>query len=113
MIVPNGGREYAHFACEDVPPDATAPTLEDATGAPQTAEWWAGSGRSWDRILDALDVTQTDVDDGTVRVARILITTPEAGPPGALFLPGTTPAPLRFADTPEVVIRGAGTITVL
>lgn len=113
MIIRNGGREYAHYACEGVPDDAEPPTLTDAAGVPQPAEWWEGTGPEWARILDRLDVAQGEVDAGFVRVARVLVTTPDAGPPGVLFLPGTTPAPLTFADTPEVVIRGDGAITVL
>lgn len=114
MIVRNGGREYAHFAVEDVPPDAGPPSIRGASGELAACEWWTGTGRSWVRILADLDVDQTQIDDGSVRVARVLITTPDAPPgPGVLFPAGTTPAELVLTDSPEIVIRGDGRVTVL
>jgi hypothetical protein len=114
MIVRNGGREYAHFALEDVPPDAAPPSIRGATGDLHPCEWWTGTGRAWDRVLEDLGTTPAAVDAGDVRIARVLITTPDAPPgPGVLFLTGTTPAELVLADTPEIVIRGDGRITVL
>lgn len=114
MIVRNGGREFAHFALEDVPPDTGPPSLLAPDGSRQPAEWWTGSGRSWARVLEDLGVTQAQVDDGSVRVARVLVATPGApAGPGVLFPLGTTPALILFDDNPEIIIRGDGRITVL
>jgi hypothetical protein len=114
MIVRNGGREFAHFALEDVPPDAGPPSIRGATGTLEATQWWTGTGRSWDLILADLDVEQAQIDDGTVCIARVLVTTPDAPPgPGVLFLAGTTPAELVLTDSSEIVIRGDGRITVL
>lgn len=113
MIVRNGGREYAHFAWDGAPPDATPPDIQDATGAWVPMEWWLGDGRAWDRVLTDLGTTLDAVAMGDVRISRVLVTTPDAGPPGALFLPGTTPAAVRLVDVPELIMRGDGRITVL
>jgi hypothetical protein len=114
MIVRNGAREYAHFAWDGAPDDANPPEILGIDGEWHPMEWWTGEGRAWERVLDDLDTTPEYVTAGLVRISRVLLTTPDADPgPGVLFPAGTTPAQVRLVDTPEVVIRGDGRVTVL
>ena len=120
MIIPDGGREYAHWAWEGAPPDAPPPQLlAPTTGAWEPQEWATGTGPAWDRLLNDLHTTPADVTAGAVRISRVLITTPTAyaapggDEAGVLFPLGTTLTRVRLVDAPELVIRGAGHITIL
>jgi hypothetical protein len=113
VIVRDGGREYAHFAWDGAPPDATPPDILGGDGAWHPQEWFTSTGRAWERVLADLDTTPQAVTAGDVRISRVLVTTPNAGPPGVLFPVGTTPAQVRLSDTPELIVRGDGRITVL
>lgn len=101
------GREYAHFAWTGVPETAPPPQAQITGGAWFPAEWWDGTGPTWDEVLRRLGVRQADVDAGQVRVCRVLLAGPTV-PPGdaAAVLPGgRVTGRVRLDTGVELIVR--------
>lgn len=107
MDLPRTGIEYAHVTLTaDVTLDGTPQVALVRTGDfPEEADW---------NDADWVDVETVSGDTHT-RDARLLLAGPQAPSPGtATVLPDRRVylTFVRLADTPEVVIRSTGTVTV-
>jgi hypothetical protein len=98
-------REFAHVAFRHVPANASPPEIYLA-GAWRPMTWFTATGAQWDALLFEFGTTQAEVDNGTVKLARVLVAGPDADPGNAVVLPlnRTTPR-VRLTDNPEVIVR--------